>query len=169
MINLDNYKSNKMEFLKRKNRRNNLIKELSNFISINNESLLEINTNDLFCKKVFEKLSTLKSEVSLKGEDYKENIQNSIKLLEKTLKNSSLRNNRGWVLFFRDEEIEAVKLNINELYNHLTKILEITKFTVGFADFILVSDELDFGICIERTEYQYEMYSWGTETLSQKP
>ncbi|WP_420826593.1 YxiF family protein [Sporosarcina limicola] len=39
--------------------------------------------------------------------------------------------------------------------------MDITKFTIGYGDFILVADDLKFGICIERTEYQYEFYSWG--------
>jgi len=162
---LSNDKRNKMEFLKRRNRRNNLIKELSNFTSVTYESLMESDINDLFCQKVFDMLSTLTNKVSIKEENYMGNIKTSIQLIEKTLRNSNLHNNSGRVLFFRDEEIEAVQLNINELYNHLNKILDITKFTIGYADFILVSDSLDFGICIERTEYQYEMYIWGVGEL----
>ena len=162
---MNNAKSNKFEFLKRRNRRNNLIKKLSNFTSVTYESLMEADINDLFCKKVFDLLSTLTNKVSIKEENYMDNIKTSIQLIEKTLKNSNLSNSSSRVLLFRDEEIEAVQININELYNHLNKILDITKFTIGYADFILVSDNLDFGICIERTEYQYEMYIWGVGEL----
>src|SRR5690625_5348979 len=113
-------------------------------------------------------MNTIKNKVSIKEENYMGNIKTSIQLIEKTLRNSNLHNNSGRVLFFRDEEIEAVQLNINELYNHLNKILDITKFTIGYADFILVSDSLDFGICIERTEYQYERSEEHTSELQSR-
>lgn len=71
VINVSDYKKNKMEFLKRKNRRGNLIKELSNIITVTNEGLLEIEANDSFCKEVFERLTTLKSKPSLNEQDYK--------------------------------------------------------------------------------------------------
>jgi len=74
---LSNDKSNKMEFLKWKNRRNNLIKELSNFTSVTYESLMEADVNELFSKKFFDMLSTLTNKVSIKEENYMGNIKTS--------------------------------------------------------------------------------------------
>jgi hypothetical protein len=153
------YKKNRMEFLKRKNRRSNLIKELSNIITVSNESLLEMEANDSFCKKVFEILNTLESKISIQEQDY-ENI--SIKLIREIIDKNEFSKNVGRVLFFRDEEVEAVELNISELSLKLEEILGIATFTMEYGDFILVDNDLKFGISIESAEYQYEFYSWGT-------
>ena len=69
-----------MELLKRKNRRKNLIKKL-NFMNLTEKSFLDIEDNDLFCKKIFSLLNTKKNKIQLSGDDYKENIQKSIQLL----------------------------------------------------------------------------------------
>lgn len=152
---------NKMEFLKRKSRRNNLIKELAKIISVTNNSLLDIEENDLFCKAVFKLLTTREYQISIKEQDYRKNIQASIKLLKNTFEQEEFGNKKARLLFFRDEEIEAVQLSIKELSDALEEILNITKFATGYADFMLVTDDMNFGICIERTEYQYEFYHWG--------
>src|SRR5690625_1683554 len=98
-----------MEFLKRRNRRNNLIKELSNFTSVTYESLMESDINDLFCQKVFDMLSTLTNKVSIKEENYMGNIKTSIQLIEKTLRNSNLHNNSGRVLFRSEEHTSELQ------------------------------------------------------------
>ncbi|MEY9867589.1 hypothetical protein ABIE66_002968 [Peribacillus sp. B2I2] len=53
---------------------------------------------------------------------------------------------------------------MDDVISKLTDILVFTKFTTGNGDFILVDDEFKFGICIERTEYQYELFIWGMTT-----
>ncbi|WP_335872621.1 YxiF family protein [Bacillus sp. 2205SS5-2] len=157
---MSDYKRNRIELLKRKNRRNYLIKQLSDIVTVSEESLMGIEKNDLFCKSVFNKLSTLKSVISIKEGSYQNNINSSIKLLNSIFEKNNIHIHSGRILFFRDGEIEAVELNMEELYRNLEEILEKVKFTSGYGDFILVSDDLAFGICIERTEYQYEFYSW---------
>ena len=58
VINLSDERKNKMELLKRKSRRKNLIKEL-NCVFLTEEPFLDIEDNDLFCKKVFSLLNTM--------------------------------------------------------------------------------------------------------------
>lgn len=44
----------------------------------------------------------------------------------------------------------------NERFNNLEEISIISTFLNGAEDFVLVGDDLEFGVCIERTEYHYE-------------
>ncbi|USD82807.1 hypothetical protein M5E02_19000 [Bacillus safensis] len=62
---------------------------------------------------------------------------------------------------FREHEIEAHEENVNEVFIHLNRLLEQTKFLSGYGDFILVAEDFRFGFCIERTEYFYEFITWG--------
>ncbi|KAA6451853.1 hypothetical protein FZC77_13625 [Bacillus swezeyi] len=153
-------RTTKMELLKRKSRRKNLIKEL-NFMNLQEEPFLEIEDNDLFCKKVFSFLNTKKNKIQLHGDDYKENIQKSIQLLNETIDNIEVTPEKGRLLFFRENEIEAVSINVNEVFINLDKVLDLTKFSMGYGDFILVAEDFHFGLCTERTEYFYEFCVWG--------
>ncbi|MFY0521528.1 YxiF family protein [Lysinibacillus sp. UGB7] len=160
MINLSNDRTTKMELLKRKSRRKNLIKEL-NFMNLTEEPFLDIEDNDLFCKKVFSVLNTKKNKIQLQGDNYKVNIQKSIQLLNEIIDNTELTLKKGNLLFFRENEIEAVLINVHEVFSNLDKVLELTRFSVGYGDFILVAEDFNFGLCIERTEYFYEFSVWG--------
>lgn len=68
------------------------------------------------------------------------------------------------MLFCTEKELEAIQVNIDEVNSKLKDILVLSEFTLGNSDFIFVDDELKFGICIERTEYQYELFIWGMTT-----
>lgn len=151
---------NKISLLKRKNRRRNLMKELLHIVTISDESFLDIEANDLFCKKVFEKLAMIDPTLTLNGVNDKENISASIKLLKGTIAKSDSSIIVGRIFFFSETEIEAIEIKISEIHRELEKIVDMIKFTAGDGDFILVTDDLRFGICIERTEYQYEFYRW---------
>lgn len=125
------------------------------------EPFLDIKDNDLFCKKVFSILNTKENNVQLQGDDYKERIQKSIQLINDTIDNIKVIPKKGRLLFFRENEIEAVLINVSEVFSNLDKVLELTKFSVGYGDFILVAEDFDYGLCIERTEYFYEFSVWG--------
>ena len=123
MITLKVDRKTKMELLKRKNRRKNLIKKL-NFMNLTEESFLDIEDNDLFCKKVFSLLNTKKNKIQLSGDDYKENIQKSIQLLNEIIDNIEVPTKKGRLLFFRENEIEAVLIHINKVFSNIDKVLE---------------------------------------------
>lgn len=149
-----------MELLKRKSRRKNLVKEL-NFVNLPSEPFLDAEENDLFCKKVFSLLDTKENKIKLQGNDYQENIRKSIQLLKEMIENLDVTTQEGRLLFFREDEIEAVLINVKEVFNELDQILELTKFSTGYGDFILVAEDFEFGLCVERTEYFYEVTEWG--------
>lgn len=152
----------RIEVLKRNNRRSILIRDLSKYINITNESLLEVNENDKFCKKIFDKLSILPNKLKLGNDDYKKSIELSLEYLKSLSNKVSLTKNfKTRVLFFRELEIEAIELNIQEVLDKIEMILDKTGFLSGSADFILVKSDLTSGICIERNEYYYEISSWG--------
>ncbi|MGE6376180.1 YxiF family protein [Peribacillus muralis] len=153
----------KMEYLKRKNRRNYLIKEISNFTNVTIESLMDMEKNDDFCQSVFRWLSNLNCNIIIKGENDQENIRCSIQLLKDILPQFICKKT-GRMLFDTGEELEAIKVNFDDVNSILEDILVFTKFTTGYGDFILVDDQLKFGICIERTEYHYELFIWGMTT-----
>ncbi|UZQ51680.1 group-specific protein [Clostridium kluyveri] len=151
----------RMELLKRKSRRNNLVKELSNYIDVSIDSFVEISKNDTFCKDVFQKLSTIQNKYIIQGENYKQNIELSKAHLIKLGKEICFDRDLAQVFFYGDHEIESLMLNIHDVLTNLDIILEKSGFSSGHGDFVLVSDDLSFGICIERTEYFYEFSTWG--------
>lgn len=52
---------------------------------------------------------------------------------------------QGRLLFFRDHEIGALLVNVDEVFHQLTKLLEHTKFSSGYGDFILIAEDFHFG------------------------
>lgn len=160
VINLGDERKTKMKLLKRQSRRRNLVKEI-NFMNLTEEPFLDIEDNDLFCKNVFSLLNTKENKIQLQGENYKEHIQKSIQLLNDTVDNIEVIPKQGRLLVFRENEIEALLVNVTEVFSHLNEIIELTNFSVGYGDFILVAEDFNFGLCIERTEYFYELSVWG--------
>lgn len=160
VINLGDERKTKMKLLKRQSRRRNLVKEI-NFMNLTEEPFLDIEDNDLFCKNVFSLLNTKENKIQLQGESYKEHIQKSIQLLNDTVDNIEVIPKQGRLLVFRENEIEALLVNVTEVFSHLNEIIELTNFSVGYGDFILVAEDFNFGLCIERTEYFYELSVWG--------
>ncbi len=73
--------------------------------------------------------------------------------------------NQGRLFFSKGGKFEAVKLNIAEVFENLEALSTISRFLTGYADFVLVGDDLEFGIVIERTEHHYEFSMWGVSTI----
>ncbi|MFL0405689.1 hypothetical protein ACH0BP_29375 [Bacillus nitratireducens] len=160
---------NRIEILKMKVKRNasrkKLLDELSNIVTISMDSFMDAESNDLFCKELYSKLEK-NSDMKILGDtNYKENIKLSIKLLKETVKTIKFPVNQGRLFFSRGGKIEAVKLNITEVFNNLEELSAISRFLTGYADFVLVGDDLEFGVCIETTEYYYEFSMWGITTV----
>ncbi|MED1110802.1 hypothetical protein [Bacillus pumilus] len=82
-------------------------------------------------------------------------------MLKEMVKKVKITPTQGRLLFFRDHEIEALLVNVGEVFSHLNQLLEQTKFSTGYGDFILAAEDFHFGLCIERTEYFYELSIWG--------
>lgn len=151
----------KMELLKRKSRRNNLIKELEKYIKIPNDPLLEVGMNSDFCKRAFEEISLISDKHKIQGLNNKNTIELSKDYLINFIKSISINKEFGRLLFYREREIEAVKVPINDVIDNINSILATLRFIDGYADFVLIDDNFSFGICIERTEYFHEFCFWG--------
>lgn len=159
----------RIEILKMKVKRNasrkELIDELSNIVTISMDSFMDAESNDLFCKELF---NTLKQNSNIKifgSTDYKENGRLSIALLKETAKTIKFPVDQGRLFFSKGGKFEAVKLDIAEVFENLEELSTISRFLTGYADFVLAGDDLEFGIVIERTEYHYEFSMWGVSTI----
>ncbi|MGG3651936.1 hypothetical protein ABES36_10770 [Bacillus pseudomycoides] len=166
---MSNATKSRMEILKMKAKRNasrkELINELSNIITVSMDSFMDAESNDLLCKELFNKLEQNSNIKNFGSTDYKENGKLSIALLKETAKSIKFPVNQGRLFFSRGGKIEAVKLNISEVFDNLEELSTISRFLTGYADFVLVGDDLEFGVCIERTEYYYEFSMWGITTV----
>ncbi|MGA3880071.1 YxiF family protein [Bacillus pumilus] len=155
-----NNKPKKIETLKRKSRRKHLMNELS-YMTLPENAFLDIEENQLFCQKVFTFLQSREDKMQIHGDGYREHIEKSEQMLKEMVKKVKVSPKQGRLLFFRDHEIEALLVDVDEVFSHLNHLLEHTKFSTGYGDFILVSEDFHFGLCIERTEYYYELSIWG--------
>ncbi len=157
---MNNNLKTKIETLKRRSRRKHLINELS-YMTLPENALLDIEENQLFCQKVFTFLQSREDKIQIHGDGYREHIEKSEQMLKEMVKKVKVVLKQGRLLFFRDHEIEAVLVNIDEVFSHLNQLLEQTKFSSGYGDLILIAEDFHFGLCIERTEYFYELSIWG--------
>lgn len=157
---MNNNPKTKIVTLKRKGRRKHLMNELS-YMTLPENAFLDIEENQLFCQKVFSFLQLREDKIQIHGNDYREHIEKSEQMLKEMVQKVKLSPKQGRLLFFRDHEMEALLVNVEEVFSHLNQLLEHTKFSIGSGDFILVADDFHFGLCIERTEYYYELSIWG--------
>lgn len=160
VISMNNNRNSKIETLKRKSRRKHLMNELS-YMTLPENAFLDIEENQLFCQKVFTFLQSREEKVQIYGNHYREHIEKSEQMLKELVKKVKITPTQGRLLFFRDREIEAFLVNVDEVFSHLNQLLEQTKFSTGYGDFLLVAEDFRFGLCIERTEYYYELSIWG--------
>ncbi|MER3123812.1 hypothetical protein ABQG68_00240 [Bacillus pumilus] len=99
--------------------------------------------------------------MQIHGNHYREHIEISEQMLKEMVKKVKVTPTQGRLLFFREHEIEALLVYVHEVFSLLNQLIEQTKFSSGYGDFILVAEDFRFGLCIERTEYYYELSIWG--------
>lgn len=126
---------------------------------------MEPESNDLFCKDLFNTLTQTSNIKNFGSTNYEENRRLSIVLLKETAKTIKFSVDQGRLFFSKGGKFEAVKLNIGEVFENLEELSTISRFLTGYADFVLAGDDLEFGIVIERTEYHYEFSMWGVSTI----
>jgi hypothetical protein len=151
----------KIELLKRKNRRSNFLKELQQVVNITDASFLEPEDNDEFCKDVFKKINSMNNRIRFGSDNLKKNMELSVSILLNIDNKEELLKKNIRILFYRQIEIEAVKIDGREIFGKLQYLLDKSRFSDIFVDFVIVSDDLSTGICIERNEYCCEYISWG--------
>jgi len=108
-------------------------------------------------KKVYEKIDTIPNQKALPTDPNiaKEevlNLKESIRhLLDKRV-----------VLFHGDNgDTGALIIELGDFFNNLCWYLNFVRFISGYGDVVLVEENLKFGVCVERYEYQNNMITWG--------
>ncbi len=153
-------KNDRMNELKRKARRKALVDELKMICDFDVSLFLSPNENDEFCKSVFGYIKNLNEKHQFGNNDLLGNIELSREYLKGIL-TSRINSTSAWYMFFfREREIEAVPVCLSDVQEYLQDFFAITQFKSGRADFILVTNELSHGICIERGEHFYELCEW---------
>ncbi|WP_353854459.1 hypothetical protein [Bacillus sp. Bos-x628] len=130
-------------------------------MTIPENPFLDIEENQLFCQKVFTFLHSKEHKIQIHGDNYREHIEKSSQMLKEIVSRVKVTPKQGRQIFFREHEIEALLLSVNECFTLLNQLLEQTKFSSEYGDFILVAEDFHFGLCIERPEYFYELSTWG--------
>ncbi|COE78880.1 YxiF family protein [Bacillus cereus] len=166
---MSNMNKSRIEILKMKAKRTGsrkeLVDELSNIVTVSMDSFMDPESNDLFCKDLFNTLTQTSNIKKFGSTNYEENRRLSIVLLKETAKTIKFPVDQGRLFFSKGGKFEAVKLNIGEVFENLEELSTISKFLTGYADFVLAGDDLEFGIVIERTEYHYEFSMWGVSII----
>ncbi|OLP65595.1 hypothetical protein BACPU_12130 [Bacillus pumilus] len=55
--------------------------------------------------------------------------------------------------FLQEFKIVALLIHVKDVFSHLVKLLEQTKFTRVYGDFIFIAEDFRFGLCIVRTGF----------------
>lgn len=153
-------KNERVNELKRKARRNALVSELKFVCSIDVSSFLSPSENDIFCKSVFAYLYNSNDKHQFGNGDWLGNIELSREYVKRIITDKITITSTWCLFFFRETEIEVVQVRLTDVLEYLHDFFRITHFNSGRGDFILVTDELCHGICIETGEYYYELCEW---------
>ncbi|KIL20297.1 hypothetical protein B4134_3793 [Bacillus safensis] len=126
---MNNNRTSKIETLKRKSRRKHLINELS-YMTLSEHPFLNTEENQLFCQKVFVFLQSREHKIQIHGEHYQEHIEKSVQMLKELVSWVKVASAQARFMCFREHEIEAVEVNVNEVFIHLNRLLEQTKLDI---------------------------------------
>lgn len=146
-----------IKFLKRENRRKNTTKLV---IKFNESGFMPQEENDIFCKKVFSKV-LMEKQVEVKEGSFEANVLKSKQILEKVDINNKVLIKPSRFLVYTGFEVEAVSINAIEVLKDIELAFEISGFNKGMFDFMLVADDMSYGICIEQGEYSFNQVFWG--------
>jgi len=160
---IEDEKKSRMKELKAIGKRKFLIKELSNTFGVLYEELLIPSENDIFCKKAYEVMDVLASKDKVGDTDDLKNKRLSRACLIALSKSAIFPKEKARLFIFTGAKIEAVLVGIDEVFDNMDAVLEKTGFSSGRGDFMLIDDDFEFGVCIERKEHYYEVCKWGID------
>jgi hypothetical protein len=147
----------RIEFLKRENRRSKINKMMDKF-SVGD--FLSQKENDFFCKKIYSKLSMI-NQVEINECSLEANILKSKQIIEQVKIHDKLLEKKARFLVSTSFEVEAVSVNPVDIINNVEFASEVCGFNDGMFDFMLVAEDLSYGVCIERGEYAFYKLFWG--------
>lgn len=152
-----NGKLQRIEFLKRENRRKNSAKLMEKF---NVGEFMPQEDNDVFCKKVFSKV-LLENQIEINESSFEANVLRSKQILKQVDINNKILLKPSRFLISNGFEVEAVNVNAVAVIKDIELACEISGFNKGVFDFMLIADNMSYGICIERGEYSFNQVFWG--------
>jgi len=150
----------RIEELKIKSKRRNICSELTGIIdNIEINSFISIKDTIEISKRIYEKMDALSSQ-----EKINKDIKTNLAVIAELKSEYAIYSNECAVLFHsEDRECGAIKVKVEDFFNHLVDIFELTSFAKGHRDLIFVHENLKFGICIERYEYFNKLVVWKSE------
>lgn len=156
-MNNEENRSNKIKELKMKSKRKCMCKKLASIINdLEVESFISVEDTIAISKKVYEKIDTF-----INQEEIEKDIEsNLIKVASLKEKYKMFFNEKAILFHYEDRECGAIKIKVEDFFEHLADIAEFTKFKGGYRDLILVDEDLKYGICIERYEYFNKLVIW---------
>lgn len=150
-------RSNKIKELKMKSKRKGICEKLANIIKdLDLEGFISVEDTIVISKKVYKKIDTLTNQEEI-DKDIESNLIKVASLKEKF---KMLLNENAILLHYEDRECGAIKIKLDDFFEHLDDIAEFSKFKGGYRDLILVDENLKYGICIERYEYFNKLAAW---------
>lgn len=143
--------------LKVKNKRENVVKMLHSIApNLSIDSFLGIEETEEIKKRIYQHIDNSSQQEKLpKGTGTTINKMMSVKTGF-----DSYLDETAYLLYDGDRETGAITVKLNDIYLNVESILNFTEFSKDFSDLHIVGSKFNFGLCIERQEYNNLFVYW---------
>jgi hypothetical protein len=152
----------KIRLLQMKNRRKQMINKMEDkCINLTLASFLDIDYSIELIEQLFIKIDRdIMDKEEFKFEHSAETVIKRISKIKPRLSPELLEIK---VILFNQNfrETGAITLKIVDAFKDINWIVDLTGYSTGRMDFIIIEPNLSFGICVERWEYQDTFINWG--------
>lgn len=66
----------------------------------------------------------------------------------------------AYLFYDGDRETGGIRIRLNDVYQNIEFIMNFTSFSQDFSDLLIVDAQFNFGLCIERQEYNNIFVYW---------
>ena len=150
-------RENRLKELQIKNKRTQIIKELSEYVVLSEDSFVNVAESKLLCLKAIQKAEETSS--------YLEFDKDANFIMQKILEIKQMASGmfgKEIVLFQHDYvNTGALTIDLRDFWQNINVILDLSKVVEGRGQFIAVGKELEYALCILRLEYNYRLVTWG--------
>lgn len=137
-------------------RRNQILKKLSKFAYVTEDSFLEVRETTKLIDKLYHKIDSFKKYEQV-SKQLSENL-NKIKSLQS--KFVKFQNMQGVILYKNCRKYGAIKICVKDFFYNLNSFSDFLEFSEGKGDLMLIEKNLNFGIYLERYEYLNKLFYW---------
>jgi len=145
----------KLEQNRRRNGRKKLISEYAEKFGIvlEEDYFVDIDSFDWLQRNVYQKAAKMPNEVY----ETKCEVVKRMSCLKESIKNSC----REFILFLSNDDCtDAIKLQLDKIWEINIKVNSDLK-----NDILLISSDLEIGICVEIEEYNFLISTWGIDGI----